>query len=262
MQIYLFYYFNIKKIKNQVNFSYFNINFQKGVTKMNIKGLQKTTLLDFPEKLACTVFTGGCNFRCPFCHNASLVLNSAEIENISEEDFFSYLAKRKGVLDGVCITGGEPLLNSDIAEFIRKIRSFGLLIKLDTNGSFPNKLEALLDEGLIDYVAMDIKNSTSKYALTAGVNNYLQKIEKSIDLIIEKAPDYEFRTTVVRELHTSQDIVEIANRIKSAKKYFLQSYVDSGDIISTGFSAYSPDEMLEILEATRKILPTVSLRGI
>lgn len=229
---------------------------------MIIRGLQKTTLLDFPEKLACTVFTGGCNFRCPFCHNASLVLNSGAIEEIPEDDFFSYLSRRKGVLDGVCITGGEPLLNSDIFEFIKKIRSYGLLVKLDTNGSMPDRLEALLDAGLVDYVAMDIKNAPTKYALTAGVDEYPAEIERSIDIIIKKAPEYEFRTTVVRELHEKEDIIKIANRIKNAKKYFLQSYVDSGDIISSGFSAYSPTEMLEILENTRKILPCTALRGI
>jgi pyruvate formate lyase activating enzyme len=229
---------------------------------MIIRGLQKTTLLDFPEKLACTVFTGGCNFRCPFCHNASLVLNSGAIEEIPEDEFFFYLSRRKGVLDGVCITGGEPLLNSDIFEFIKKIRSYGLLVKLDTNGSMPDRLEALIDAGLVDYVAMDIKNAPTKYALTAGVDEYPAEIERSIDIIIKKAPEYEFRTTVVRELHEKEDIIKIANRIKNAKKYFLQSYVDSGDIISSGFSAYSPTEMLEILENTRKILPCTALRGI
>ena len=229
---------------------------------MNIKGLQKTTLLDFPEKLACTVFTGGCNFRCPFCHNASLVLRAGEVESISEEEFFSYISKRRGMLDGVCITGGEPLLNPDIADFIRKIRSYGLLVKLDTNGSFPDKLEFLLDEGLLDYVAMDIKNSSEKYALTAGVDKFPEEIEKSIDLIIQKAPDYEFRTTVVKELHETQDIVSIAKRISGAKKYFLQTYVDSGDLINDGFSAYSASEMLDILEATRQILPITVLRGV
>ena len=229
---------------------------------MIIKGLQKTTLLDFPEKLACTVFTGGCNFRCPFCHNASLVINSGEIEEISEEEFFYYISKRKGILDGVCITGGEPLLNSDIIDFIKKIRSMGLLIKLDTNGSFPDKLELLLNEELLDYVAMDIKNSKEKYAITSGIAEYPAEIEKSIDIIIEKAPNYEFRTTVVRELHNTQDIVSIATHIKNAKKYFLQNYVDSGDTISKGFSAYSAAEMIEILENTRKILPITVLRGI
>lgn len=229
---------------------------------MKIKGLQKTTLLDFPEKVACTVFTGGCNFRCPFCHNASLVLKSDEIEKISESDFFSYLAKRKGILDGVCITGGEPLINDDISDFIKKIREYGFLIKLDTNGSFPNRLESLLNEGLLDYVAMDIKNSKNKYAITCGSEKYSDEIEKSINLIMQKAPDYEFRTTVVRELHTIQDIEDIANQIKNAKRYYLQSFVDSGDTLVKGFSEYSPEEMLNILENTRKILPSTVLRGV
>ena len=229
---------------------------------MIIRGLQKTTLLDYPEKLACTVFTGGCNFRCPFCHNASLVLHASKVEEISNDEFFSYLSKRKGLLDGVCITGGEPLLNDDIVDFIKKIRSYELLIKLDTNGSFPDKLEYLLDNKLVDYVAMDIKNSKEKYSLTAGTSDFPHGIEESIDIIIAKAPDYEFRTTVVRELHTANDVCKIANRIKNAKKYFLQSYVDSGDIITDGFSAYSAEEMLEILENARKILPCTELRGI
>ena len=229
---------------------------------MKIKGLQKTTLLDFPEKLACTVFTGGCNFRCPFCHNASLVLRAGEAQEISEADFFNYLSKRKGMLDGVCITGGEPTLCPDLEDFIKKIKELGLLVKLDTNGTFPEKIESLLDKGLVDYVAMDIKNSKSKYALTAGISEFPDSVEKSISIIINKAPDYEFRTTVVRELHTPQDIAEIAKQISNAKKYFLQSYVDSGDTIESGFSAYSAAEMLEILEFAKKELPATVLRGI
>ena len=228
---------------------------------MIIKGLQKTTLLDFPGKVACTVFTGGCNFRCPFCHNASLVLHAGEVDEISENEFFSYISKRKGILDGVCITGGEPLLSNGIEDFIRKIKDLGLLVKLDTNGTFPQKLNALLDEGLIDYVAMDIKNSREKYALTAGVNEFPAAIEESIKLIMEKAPDYEFRTTVVKELHSPQDIVNIAKWINGAKHYFLQSYTDSGDILMDGFSAYDEAKMLEILEITREILPCTVLRG-
>lgn len=229
---------------------------------MTIKGFQKTTLLDFPEKLACTVFTGGCNFRCPFCHNASLVLRAGDMEGISEDEFFSYLSKRKRMLDGVCITGGEPLLCRDIEEFIMKIKNEGLLVKLDTNGTFPEKLERLLDAHLVDYVAMDVKNSKEKYALTAGTKEFPTEIERSIEIIISKAQDYEFRTTVVKELHTPQDIVKIAEWIKNAKKYFLQAYVDSGDTIKSGFSAYSAEEMLKILENTRKILPVTALRGV
>ena len=228
---------------------------------MVIKGLQKTTLLDFPGKVACTVFTAGCNFRCPFCHNASLVACPDAVDEISEEEFFSYISKRKGILDGVAITGGEPLVSAGIEDFIKKIKSLGLLVKLDTNGAFPSRLEALLDAGLVDYVAMDIKNSREKYAKTVGLPNFPEAIERSIDIIMEKAPDYEFRTTVVRELHEPQDIVAIAERIKNAKRYFLQSYVDSGDILCEGFSAYSAEEMLQILEKSRAVLPCTALRG-
>ncbi len=229
---------------------------------MIIKGLQKTTLLDFPGKVACTVFTPGCNFRCPFCHNASLVTSPNSNETVSEESFFSYISKRRGILDGVAITGGEPLLCPDIKDFIKKIRELGLLVKLDTNGSFPERLEELLDEGLIDYVAMDIKNSKAKYALTAGLADYPDNIEKSIDIIIKKAPDYEFRTTVVRELHTREDIEKIATRLAGAKHYYLQCYVDSGDILGDGFSAYTESEMTALSEAAKAILPCTILRGV
>ena len=229
---------------------------------MIIKGLQKTTLLDFPGKVACTVFTAGCNFRCPLCHNASLVTRPADVDEISEESFFSYINKSKGILDGVCITGGEPLLSRGIEDFIRKIKQTGLLVKLDTNGAYPEKLKTLLDEGLVDYVAMDIKNSREKYAQTVGLHEYPAKIEESIKLIMEKAPDYEFRTTVVRELHTTQDIDNITKWISGAKRYFLQTYVDSGDILCEGFSAYNATEMLEMLEISRKNLPCTVLRGI
>ena len=231
---------------------------------MVIKGLQKTTLLDFPGKLACTIFTAGCNFRCPFCHNSSLVVRPGEVDEIPAPSFLSYISKRKGLLDGVAITGGEPLLNPDINELMRKIRAEGLLIKLDTNGAYPDRLEALIDEGLVDYVAMDIKNTKSKYALTAGLDESfdISLIERSIDIIMKKAPDYEFRTTVVRELHTVEDLVEISGWITDAKNYFLQKYVDSGDILLEGFSAYSDGEMLEILDLVRKKMPQTILRGV
>jgi pyruvate formate lyase activating enzyme len=231
---------------------------------MIIKGLQKTTLLDFPGKLACTIFTAGCNFRCPFCHNSSLVVRAGEVDEIPMESFLSYISKRKGLLDGVAITGGEPLLNPDIDELMRKIRAEGLLIKLDTNGAYPDRLEALLDEGLVDYVAMDIKNTKEKYALTAGLDESfdISTIERSIDVIMKKAPDYEFRTTVVRELHTPEDLVAISEWITDAKNYFLQKYVDSGDILAEGFSAYSDGEMLDILGKVREKMPHTILRGV
>ena len=231
---------------------------------MIIKGLQKTTLLDFPGKLACTIFTAGCNFRCPFCHNSSLVVRAGEVDEIPLESFLSYISKRKGLLDGVAITGGEPLLNPDIDELMRKIRAEGLLIKLDTNGAYPDRLEALLDEGLVDYIAMDIKNTKEKYALTAGLDESfdISTIERSIDVIMKKAPDYEFRTTVVRELHTPEDLVAISEWITDAKNYFLQKYVDSGDILAEGFSAYSDGEMLDILGKVREKMPHTILRGV
>jgi pyruvate formate lyase activating enzyme len=231
---------------------------------MIIKGLQKTTLLDYPEKLACTIFTAGCNFRCPFCHNASLVLRAGEVDEIPMEQLFSYLDKRGGLLDGVCITGGEPLLNPDIEELIVKIRSYGLLVKLDTNGAFPERLETLLDKGLIDYVAMDVKNSDEKYGMTVGLGDSfdVSVIDRSIDIIMKKAPDYEFRTTVVRELHEREDLISIANKLKNAKRYFLQKYVDSGDVLASGYTAYEDAEMLALHEAVREILPQAILRGV
>jgi pyruvate formate lyase activating enzyme len=231
---------------------------------MIIKGLQKTTLLDYPEKLACTIFTAGCNFRCPFCHNASLVLRAGEVDEIPMEQLLSYLDKRGGLLDGVCITGGEPLLNPDIEELIVKIRSYGLLVKLDTNGAFPERLETLLDKGLIDYVAMDVKNSDEKYGITVGLGDSfdVSVIDRSIDIIMKKAPDYEFRTTVVRELHEREDLISIANKLKNAKRYFLQKYVDSGDVLASGYTAYEDADMLALHEAVREILPQAILRGV
>ena len=229
---------------------------------MHIKGLQKTTLLDFPGKVACTVFTGGCNFRCPFCHNASLVLAPNTVDEINEESFFSFLRKRKGILDGVCITGGEPLLQKDIVSFIRKIRAEGYSVKLDTNGSFPDKLNDIISENLVDYIAMDIKNSEEKYPLTAGYSDDCGKMFQSIDLIMSCGVDYEFRTTVVKELHTVEDIESIARRIKGAKRYFLQNFKDSGDLISTGLSGHSEEEMRKMLEIIRPFVDVCGLRGV
>jgi pyruvate formate lyase activating enzyme len=193
-----------------------------------------------------------------------LVVRAGEVDEIPMESFLSYISKRKGLLDGVAITGGEPLLNPDIDELMRKIRAEGLLIKLDTNGAYPDRLEALLDEGLVDYVAMDIKNTKEKYALTAGLDESfdISTIERSIDVIMKKAPDYEFRTTVVRELHTPEDLVAISEWITDAKNYFLQKYVDSGDILAEGFSAYSDGEMLDILGKVREKMPHTILRGV
>ena len=210
---------------------------------MNIQGLQKLTLLDYPGHTACTVFTGGCNLRCPFCHNSPLVLTPEADTTFTEKDIFTLLNKRKGILDGVAVTGGEPLLQKDIAAFLEKIKEAGFLVKLDTNGTFPERLKELIDNSLVDYVAMDIKNSREKYAITSGVKNIdIGKIDQSISLLMTSGVEYEFRTTVVKEYHLPDDIENIAMWIKGAEKYFLQCFKDSGAILSTGCSA--PDECL------------------
>ncbi len=229
---------------------------------MKLFGLQKLTLLDYPGHTACTVFTGGCNFRCPFCHNASLVLDIDAAAQIDEKEFFRFLEKRTGILDGVCVSGGEPLLCADIAEFIRKIKTMGFSVKLDTNGSFPEKLEALIEEGLVDYVAMDIKSCAEKYASATGVPVDMEKIEKSIDLLLSERVDYEFRTTVVRELHTEEDIEKIARRIRGARAFFLQNFVDSGHLIGEGFSPHSAENMIRMRHAAAPFVPNVALRGL
>ena len=214
---------------------------------MLIKGFQKTTLLDYPSKVAATVFTGGCNFRCPFCHNASLVTHIDPENDISEAELLDYLKKRKGILDGICITGGEPTLQSDLADFCKKVKEIGLLIKLDTNGTRPDLLKSLIDGGLIDYVAMDIKNSKEAYALTCGISEFPQGVEKSVEILMNANIPYEFRTTVVKEFHTKESIEALCKWIKGAKKYYLQSFTDSGDLISDGLSSCTAEEMEELL---------------
>ena len=230
---------------------------------MQIRGLQKLTLLDFPERLACTVFLGGCNFRCPFCHNASLVMRPSECEEISEEELFSFLEGRRGKLAGVCITGGEPTLYPTLPTFISKIRALGFAIKLDTNGTNPEMLASLIDSGMLDYVAMDIKSSREAYATVAGVPTLdIQKIEESVQILLSGRVDYEFRTTVVKPYHSVEDIRKIGQWIKGAKKYFLQSFVDSGDLISDEVSGFSEPEMQKMLDAARENVPEASLRGV
>ena len=229
---------------------------------MLIKGFQKTTLLDYPGKVASTIFTGGCNLRCPFCHNAGLVLNPNDTETIDTDTVLSYLQKRKGILDGVCITGGEPMLQPDLIPFLQKLRAMGYAIKLDTNGTYPERLRELIDKGLIDYVAMDLKNTSEKYAVTCGLDSMPCGIEQSIDLLLGNRIDYEFRTTVVREFHTADDIENMARRIQGAKKYFLQGFIDSGNLISQNCSGYSPKEMLFLLRIAQKHIPHAALRGV
>lgn len=228
---------------------------------MNLQGYQKLTLLDFPGKVACTVFTGGCNFKCPFCHNASLVL-SPNAYTSAQEDIFIYLASRRGIIDGVCITGGEPLLQPDIEDFIIKVKELGLLVKLDTNGSFPDKLKNLIDKGLLDYVAMDIKSSKENYSKLCGVDASIENIEKSVEIITTSGVPYEFRTTAVKELHTKEDFLNIGIWLKGAEKYFIQGFVDSGNLIEDGLSAFSLEQMQEILEIVKQNIPEAELRGL
>ena len=230
---------------------------------MRIDGLQKMTLLDFPGKVACTVFTGGCNFRCPFCHNALLVTKLPEKPDYTEDEILSFLEKRVGLIDGVAITGGEPLLNPDIADFIRKIRDMGYAVKLDTNGSFPERLKAIVGEGLVDYVAMDIKNRREKYAETIGLKNFdLSKIEESIEFLKSGAVDYEFRTTVVKQFHTVEDIRAAAEWISGAKRYFLQNFVDSGELICEEVCGVDRETMLKMKSAAADFVPQTEIRGI
>lgn len=226
---------------------------------MVLSGIQKLTLLDFPQKVACTVFTGGCNLRCPFCQNGEILDINANY--LTEEDFFAFLQKRKGVLDGVCVSGGEPLLQEDIFSFIRKIKSLGYAVKLDTNGTFPDRLQRLVNERLIDYVAMDIKNAPARYTKTAGVKIDMDKIEQSVCFLMKCGIDYEFRTTVVAEYHNPSDFIAIGGWLRGAKKYFLQTFVDSEHVLKKGLTAYSDDDMKGFKQLLLPYIPNTKIRG-
>ena len=226
-------------------------------------GLQKLTLLDYPGNMAATVFTGGCNFRCPFCHNRSLVFLNENDSEIANEDIFDFLKSRNKILDGICITGGEPLLHKDITAFIKRVRDLGLKVKLDTNGSNFEALKRLIDEKLVDYVAMDIKNSPEKYAMTIGLENYdLSEIEKSKNYLLENHVDYEFRTTIVKEFHEPEDLRKIGEWIRGAKHYYLQNFEDHGTCIQAGLGEVD----LHTLETMKRIageyVEHIEIRGI
>lgn len=230
---------------------------------MIIHGFQKLTLLDYPGHTACTVFSGGCNFRCPFCHNAGLVLSPGQYDTVEEEEILAFLKKRRGILDGVCITGGEPLLNPDTEEFAAKVKALGYLLKLDTNGSFPERLENMVNAGLVDYVAMDIKNCLKKYPLTVGKEGFdTSPVERSVEFLHGGKVGYEFRTTVVREFHTEEDIREIGKWLAGVPRYFLQAFSDSGELIGEGLHGYSPEEYKRLLSAVREYIPSAELRGV
>jgi len=257
---------------------------------MLLGGLQKLTLIDYPDKVACTVFTVGCNFRCPFCHNPELVMreslseSEANVKRISEEEFFDFLSQRKGILDGVCVTGGEPTIQSGLIDFIKKIKEMGFLVKLDTNGTNPEMLKELLNEKLLDYIAMDVKNNVrcrtfvkdygdarqisdvrTDYVKTAGVEVNIDGIKKSIEIIKNSGIDYEFRTTVVPSLHKKEDILAIANEIRGAKKYYLQQFESGQKMLNPNFKktvSYSRDFLEEIRREIKDFFEVCEVRGV
>ncbi len=269
---------------------------------MKILGLQKLTLLDFPGRVAAIVFTGGCNFRCPFCQNSSLVLAPQSVPEISEEEFRQFLRKRQGLLDGICVTGGEPTLHADLPEFLSSIRDAGYLVKLDTNGTNPDMLESLLADGLLDYAAMDVKAGPENYARVCGLSalsdastgsvslptasaypdshgvaddgrknvlagpagQLLANVRRSVDLLKNSGVEYEFRTTVVKGLHTARDFEEIASWLTGCRAYFLQAFRDCPEVLLEDhpFSAFSDEEMKDFLKIVQKKIPQAALRGV
>lgn len=230
---------------------------------MKINGFQKLTLLDYPEKTAATVFLGGCNLRCPFCHNGDLVLSHTTMDSFSEEEVLAALEKRKGFLDGVCITGGEPLLSRDVGAFIKRIKEMGFLVKLDTNGTLPLRLHELILSGNLDYIAMDVKNSLASYPKTVGIKDFnTEGIEKSIELIRSSGIDHEFRTTVVKNLHTDNDMEALGRYLQGEKRYFLQAFKMTDNVIDKTMEGYEREELERLLGIVKKFIPTAELRGI
>ncbi len=226
---------------------------------MNVQGFQKVTLLDYPGRVACTVFLGGCNLRCPFCHNAGLV-RTPTAEADAYPALMDYLSKRKGVLQGVCVTGGEPLLHPDLPDLLRAIKEMDFSVKLDTNGALPRQLSRVLETGYVDYVAMDIKHAPEAYPKAIGCELDFGPFAESIRLIRESGLPYEFRTTAVKGIHAIEDFETIAAYLGD-EPYFIQKFVDSGNLLSTGCSAFSYDEMQRILSVVRNHTPRAALRG-
>lgn len=230
---------------------------------MRILGLQKLSLVDFPGKVAATVFTGGCNLRCPFCHNAPLVLPGRGTSALDAGGVLDFLASRRGLLDGVVLSGGEPLLQPDAADFLAEVKAMGFAVKLDTNGCHPDALADILDRRLADYVAMDIKNSLEKYPWTVGVPGFdTAPVERSARLLMEGPADYEFRTTLVRPFHEVGDMETIGRWLRGARRYYLQAFVDSGDLVGGGCVPFTPEEMEGFLQAARPFFQSAALRGL
>jgi len=230
---------------------------------MKIGGIQKTSLLDYPDTLSAIIWTIDCNFRCPFCYNKNLVFGKAD--SIPEEEVLSFLKKRQGMLEGLVISGGEPFLQKDITEFTSKVKNLGYLVKIDTNGMFPEKLKELIDKKLIDYVSMDVKAPKDKYDQLAGLKADLSKIEKSIDIIRNDAPSYEFKTTFAPGLLKKEDIVEIAKWLEGSKNFYLQQFKNNPPLVSSEFDKVTPydkDYILETLEAIKPYFKNCGVRGV
>ena len=238
------------------------MRYENGEIEMNINGLQKMTLLDYPGKVACTVFLAGCDMRCPFCHNAELLDASAPVL-MQEDELLAFLKKRQGLLDGVAFTGGEPLLRKELPELLKKIRELGFLIKLDTNGNHPERLKQILDETLADYVAMDIKNSPERYAETAGLKDPgTGRISESIEMLMTSSTDYEFRTTCIRQFHDADSIKSIAEWINGAKNYYLQNFTDRETVPFAGLEGFTREELESFAEIAGPYVKNVGIRGI
>lgn len=230
---------------------------------MKIYGLNKTTLLDYPGRVAATIFLGGCNFRCPFCQNSSLILDPGSQPEIPEEEVLSFLKKRKGILEGVCVTGGEPTLSPELPAFLKKIRTLSYPIKLDTNGTRPKLLKSLAEQELIQMTAVDIKACPDNYPSLCGMlHPDLNAVKETVEFLKNGTLDYEFRTTVVRELHSEKDFIEIGQWLSGAKAYYLQAYRDSGEVLQPGFSSYTREELMYFREILKRTIPLVEIRGI
>ena len=228
---------------------------------MNVQGYQKLTLLDFPGRTACTVFTGGCNLRCPFCHNAGLVRTPLAEPNRTDE-VLGYLQKRRGILDGVCVTGGEPLLQPDLVGFLQAVKEMGYAVKLDTNGMLPGRLAEVLATKLVDYVAMDIKSSPDGYPAATGTDADVSAVSDSLSILRGSGIPFELRTTAVRGIHTEADFDAIGRWIGDVPAYYIQRFVDSGQLLGSGFDAFSPEEMERLLTTVRRYTPSAQLRGV
>lgn len=252
-------------LENMTNHSRKNLGETNDLSDLKIGGLVKTTLLDYPGKVACTIFTSGCSFKCPFCHNRDLVYIPENYEFMDAEEVIAFLKKRQGILDGVCISGGEPLLQDKLVPFLQAIKYLGFKIKLDITGNHLDRLKKIVEMHLVDYIAMDVKNTKEKYGMTVGINSShfnIEEIEECIEYVKQCGVPYEFRTTLVKEFHTKEDLIAIAKWIRGCQKWYLQQFNDSGTLIQDGLHAYDADEMEMLKQSVEEIVPNVELRGV